>query len=151
MTIQTRVALEAAPETHWLDTGYRVAVTGPGPIGSFVAWVQPNAGPPLHVHYGEDEAIHVLDGAAEFWLDGAVGRLGPGEGIFLPRGIPHTFRVVSPHTARLLGVVTPGGFEGFFAAAAAAGVGPHDGAALQAFGDGWRVEFLSPSPWLARG
>ena len=43
-------------------------------------------------------------------------------------------------------MVTPGGFEGFFAAAAAARVGPHDPAGLAAFGRRWKVEFLGPSP-----
>jgi hypothetical protein len=51
--------------------------------------------------------------------------------------------------ARLLGVVTPGGFEGFFAAAAAAEAGPHDPAGLKALADDWKLAFLGPSP-LAR-
>ena len=33
--------------------------------------------------------------------------------MFLPRGIPHTFRIKSP-VARMLNYITPGGFENFF-------------------------------------
>jgi mannose-6-phosphate isomerase-like protein (cupin superfamily) len=149
MNMQTIIAALAAPETFWLGTRYRIAVAAAGrgqSLGSFFAAVPAGEGPPLHVHHGEDEAIHVIEGAADFWLDGSVTRLTAGQGIFLPRGVPHTFRVTPEAPARFLGVVTPGGFEGFFAAAAAAGAGPHDPAGLAALGETWRVAFLGPSP-----
>lgn len=151
MTVQGPVVAAAAPKIHWLNTTYQVVVAAAQAgraMGSFFAEVQPGEGPPLHLHRGEDEAIHVVDGAADFWLDGAVTRLVAGQGVFLPRGLPHTFRVVSERPGRMLGVVTPGGFEGFFAAAAEAGVGPHDRAALAAFGADWKLEFLGPSPLM---
>jgi hypothetical protein len=39
------------------------------------------------------------------------------ETAFVPRGVEHTFRVLSE--ARMLTILTPGGFEGFFAEMAA--------------------------------
>jgi len=33
--------------------------------------------------------------------------------VYMPRGVPHTFRIQSP-VARLLGVMTPGAFEELF-------------------------------------
>lgn len=33
----------------------------------------------------------------------------------MPRGAPHTFRVVGDRPSRHLVILTPGGFEGFFA------------------------------------
>lgn len=36
-----------------------------------------------------------------------------GDCVFLPRGVPHTYKVLSP-TARWLTLVTPAGFEEFF-------------------------------------
>lgn len=150
MNIQTDIAAPAAPAVRWLGTEYLTAVSSAasgGRFGSFFATVPAGEGPPLHVHDGEDEAIHVLEGAADFWLDGTRSRLVAGQGVFLPRGIPHTFRAPpGARPLRLLGVVTPGGFEGFFAAMAAGGTGPHDPAALQAAANGWRVRFLGPSP-----
>lgn len=148
MNILTDIAAPAAaPTVHWLGTDYTVAVGARGAaIGSFFARIPAGEGPPLHAHHGEDEAIHVVEGAADFWLDGRVTRLVAGQGLFLPRGVPHTFRVTPDGPARFLGVVTPGGFQGFFAAAAAAGAGPQDPAALEAVADRFRVAFLGPSP-----
>ena len=37
-----------------------------------------------------------------------------GDFMFLPRGIAHTFRVVSERPARMLKISLPGGAEGFF-------------------------------------
>jgi quercetin dioxygenase-like cupin family protein len=149
MNMQIGAAVPAAGETYWLGTIYRTTVSvadSGGCLGTFVSQVAAGEGPPLHVHHGEDEAIHVLEGAAYFWLDGRTMRLGAGQGVFLPRDIPHTFRVTADGPARLLGVVTPGGFEGFFAAAAAAGAGPHDMPSLAALAGRWRLEFLGPNP-----
>lgn len=117
-----------------------------GTFGSFLSWAEAGSGPPLHVHEGEDEAIHIIEGAADFWLDGQTTRVEAGQGILLPRGVPHTFRVTADSPARMLTALVPGGFEGFFQAAAVAGVGPHDPGALQALADGFRLRILGRSP-----
>ena len=41
-------------------------------------------------------------------------RLGPGDALFLPRGVPHAQRRVVPGEGRELVILTPGGFEQFF-------------------------------------
>ncbi len=149
MNIQTEIAAPSVTTVRWLATDYAIAVTAAasaGALGTFSALVPAGDGPPLHVHHAEDEAIHVLEGAADFWLDGRVTRLVAGESVFLPRSVPHTFRVTADGPARLLGVVTPGGFEGFFPAAAAANAGPHDPAGLGALAGRFRLAFLGPSP-----
>ena len=55
----------------------------------------------------------MLDGEALFDIDGRITAAGPGTTVFMPRGVPHTFRVLSP-VAVMLGVMTPGGFEELF-------------------------------------
>jgi hypothetical protein len=47
-------------------------------------------------------------------------RIGPGGVVFAPRGIPHPHRRVVPRTGRILTMVTPAGFDGFFRELAAA-------------------------------
>jgi quercetin dioxygenase-like cupin family protein len=71
-------------------------------------------GTPPHVHSREDEAFLVLDGTLAFDVDGEPREAGPGDYVMLPRGVPHAFRVASP-TARFLNIVSPAGFERFFA------------------------------------
>ena len=79
----------------------------------------PGSGPPRHIHAGEDETFILVTGACEFWLDGQVFTKGPGETAFIPRGHEHTFRVIGTEPSRHLVILTPGGFEGFFADMAA--------------------------------
>ncbi|HEU4976949.1 MAG TPA: quercetin 2,3-dioxygenase [Baekduia sp.] len=88
------------------------AATG-GALSVFRATMPEGFGPPRHVHTREDEVFLVLDGKALFDVDDRILTAGPGTTIFMPRGVPHTFRVQSP-VARMLGVMTPGGFEELF-------------------------------------
>jgi hypothetical protein len=55
----------------------------------------------------------VLDGDVCFDLDGDRRAAGPGTTVYMPRGVPHTFRIQSP-VARMLGVMVPGAFEQLF-------------------------------------
>lgn len=77
-----------------------------GPVGS---------GSPYHVHRAEDESFYILEGQLEFFSEGKrfVGEAGGF--VFLPRDIPHGFRVIGTQPARFLIQVTPGGFDGFVA------------------------------------
>ena len=97
---------------------------------------------PAHVHSFEDELFLSLEGEHVIELDGEEHRIGPGESVFAPRGVPHAQRRVVPREGRLLIVTTPGGLEGFFrelAAAESAGtLGPDVYAAASArFGITW--------------
>jgi quercetin dioxygenase-like cupin family protein len=80
----------------------------------------PLADTPAHIHANEDEYFHILEGEHVITVGDEEHRLGPGEGIFAPRGIPHGQRRVEPGVGRHLLVFAPGGFEGFFRHLAAA-------------------------------
>jgi quercetin dioxygenase-like cupin family protein len=68
---------------------------------------------PLHVHYNEDEAFYVLEGAATFFFDGQKTVVESGGYIFLPRGIPHGVRINGSTPATMLIMAMPGnGFVG---------------------------------------
>jgi mannose-6-phosphate isomerase-like protein (cupin superfamily) len=73
--------------------------------------------PPLHRHLVEDEMFHVLSGTAEFRCNGQVFMAGPGDFVFLPVGMPHTFLVGTEEPLHILQMTTPSGFEDFAAAA----------------------------------
>ncbi len=75
--------------------------------------VDKNGEPPPHLHHGEDEAFYVLEGKVTAYVGDTVLDAPRGAFVFAPRGIPHRFTVDSD-VARLLVVITPGGFEGFF-------------------------------------
>lgn len=92
-----------------------VAASTGGRLTIFEQLLPAGSSAPLHVHHGEDEAWYVLDGELLFQVDGTDLHAPTGAFIWAPRGLPHTFRVESDG-ARLLGIVTPGGFEEFFIA-----------------------------------
>jgi quercetin dioxygenase-like cupin family protein len=71
-------------------------------------------GPPPHIHHHEDETFQVLEGEYEFSVAGKTITAKEGTTLFAPRGIPHTYRYVGKTPGRLMTVITPAGFEGFF-------------------------------------
>ncbi len=73
----------------------------------------PGAEPPLHVHEIEDEMFYVLEGRLQAYRGGEEMTLDTGDSAFLPRRVPHTFKIASEF-ARAIVFVTPGGFEGYF-------------------------------------
>jgi mannose-6-phosphate isomerase-like protein (cupin superfamily) len=84
-------------------------------------------GPPLHRH-DFDEAFYVLEGELTFQVVDELVTAGPGELVFAPRGVAHTFANLSDAPARYMLVCTPAGFERYFARMAAerGGVDPPD-------------------------
>jgi quercetin dioxygenase-like cupin family protein len=84
-----------------------------GKLSVFQATMPEGFSPPRHIHTREDEVFLVLEGEAWFDIDGERQLAGPGASVYMPRGVPHTFRVKSS-VARMLGIMTPGAFEQLF-------------------------------------
>ena len=74
----------------------------------------PNGGPPPHIHHREDEMFQVLEGEYEFNVGGRTMIVKKGSTLFAPRGVMHTYRYLGSTPGRLMCVITPSGFEGFF-------------------------------------
>jgi mannose-6-phosphate isomerase-like protein (cupin superfamily) len=92
----------------------RVSAEDSGGAMTVLEEVPPMVDTPLHVHSREDELFYIVEGEHVITLGQREHRLGPGEAIFAPRGIPHAQRRVEPGVGRELVVLTPGGFEQFF-------------------------------------
>jgi quercetin dioxygenase-like cupin family protein len=60
------------------------------------------ASPPLHVHDGLDDSLFVLDGQIVFRRGDEVFLAEPGSWVSVPRGTPHTFRVMGRPARTLL-------------------------------------------------
>lgn len=109
--------MSAAP-LWFLGTLVRPKLTGADTGGRFALWeaVLPrDAAPPVHTH-PQDETLYVLEGSVAAWkgdpAETAAQQCGPGAALFVPGGMPHTFRVDSD-TARVLFLSTPAGIEDF--------------------------------------
>src|SRR5207302_6631068 len=70
---------------------------------------------PLHRHTREDEYSYVVEGRVGALLGDEVMVGGPGDLIFKPRNQWHTFWNAGDEPARLLEIISPAGFERFFA------------------------------------
>lgn len=91
---------------HGRDTGGTISVVESHDV--------PGGGPPPHIHAREDEVFQVLEGEYEWTVAGKTFITQPGATVFAPRGIPHTYRYLGQAPGRLMCVITPAGFEGFF-------------------------------------
>ena len=70
---------------------------------------------PMHVHQHEDEYSYVLEGEVGVQIDDEVLYAKPGDFVFKPRGIWHAFWNRGDEPARLLEIISPAGFERYFA------------------------------------
>jgi quercetin dioxygenase-like cupin family protein len=77
-------------------------------------------GPALHVHPDFEETFYVLGGTLIMRVGDDSHEAGAGTVAVIPRGTPHTFANPSDEPAHTLVLVTPGGFERYFEALAAA-------------------------------
>lgn len=103
---------------EWLGVHYKTILTPEesGGAMSIVDSLSPvGSGPPRHVHHNEDETFVMITGKCKVWIEGIETIVGPGESVFVPRGKEHTFKVIGDEPSRHLVILTPGGFEGFFA------------------------------------
>jgi len=99
-------------------------------------------GPPLHVHRREDEGFFVLEDRYEIRVGDQTITATPGTFAFLPRNIPHLYKNVGTTAARLLVIVTPGGFEKFLAELSLLPPGPPDFAKIAAIARNYELEFV---------
>jgi quercetin dioxygenase-like cupin family protein len=96
---------------HGRDTG--------GVVSTVESHDVPGGGPPPHIHHREDETFQILEGDYEWTVGGKTFIAQKGTTIFAPRGIAHTYRYLGKTPGRLMCIITPSGFEGFFEAVGA--------------------------------
>jgi mannose-6-phosphate isomerase-like protein (cupin superfamily) len=98
---------------------------------------------PLHRHSREDEYSYVLEGRVGALLGEEVVMGSPGDLIFKPRNQWHTFWNAGDEPARILEIISPAGFEHFFAELAdvLADMPEPDPAKLAALGARYGLEF----------
>ena len=99
--------------------GVRFMIWGEDTQGNF-ALVEHPIGPralaaPMHTHRHEDEYTYVLEGEVGVQVGEEVLLARPGDLVFKPRGVPHAFWNPTNEPARALEIISPAGFERYFA------------------------------------
>jgi quercetin dioxygenase-like cupin family protein len=101
------------------STGVRFMIDGNDSSGRFSLVehpMEPRAlAAPLHRHRDEDEYSFVIEGRIGAYLGGEVVFGNGGDLIFKPRNQWHTFWNASDEPARVLEIISPAGFERYFA------------------------------------
>ena len=99
--------------------GVRFMINGMESGGGFSLVEHPMSaralGAPLHRHSREDEYSYVVEGRVGALLGDDVLEGGPGDLIFKPRQQWHTFWNAGDEPARILEIISPAGFEHYFA------------------------------------
>lgn len=105
--------------------GVRFIIDGAESGGGFSLVEHPMSaralGAPLHRHSREDEYSYVLTGRVGALLGDDVVIGSPGDLIFKPRNQWHTFWNAGDEPARILEIISPAGFERYFAELVAMG------------------------------
>jgi quercetin dioxygenase-like cupin family protein len=84
-----------------------------GAFNLFEVTCPPGYATSLHIHYAEDVAVYVLEGALSFFWGSEQMAAVPGSYVYQPRGIPHGFRVEGRMPARMLYLTLPAGLDRF--------------------------------------
>jgi quercetin dioxygenase-like cupin family protein len=79
-----------------------------GALGVSLVTQPPGIATPLHVHSHESEAFYLLDGEMSYQAGDTLHRLTAGSFIYLPKGVPHAFRITGKAPARVLAIAVPG-------------------------------------------
>ena len=86
-----------------------------GAWSMFEGAIAPAFGPPLHLHYHQEEWFQVEEGEFIFEAGGAQYALKPGESILIPRMMAHRFQNTGTSTGQVLILAQPSGtLEQFF-------------------------------------
>lgn len=85
-----------------------------GTLGVSLVLQPPGTATPLHRHTAEAEAMFVLEGHVSYRAGEEVHELSDGCFVFLPRSLPHAFRVRGDRPARMLALSVPGGLMSLY-------------------------------------
>jgi mannose-6-phosphate isomerase-like protein (cupin superfamily) len=107
---------------HLGSLGVRFMLGGDQTGGRFALVEHPlparSLGAPVHTHHDEDEFSFVLEGEIGLQIGDRVLVAGPGTLVTKPRNVPHAFWNAADAPARTLELMSPAGFETYFAAMA---------------------------------
>ena len=118
-TIQHRLRADEGERADFPRLGNRYVLASDATDGRF-ALIEHTLAPralaaPMHTHEREDEYSFVLTGRLGAQIGENLVEAGPGDLVFKPRGVPHAFWNPGDEEARVLEIISPGGFESYFA------------------------------------
>lgn len=86
-----------------------------GALNVGLATVPVGARVPPHIQTREEELFFILEGRYRFSINGEWKDVAPGGMVYIPRGVAHTFEVLGEQPGRHWVLMSPGGFDRFYA------------------------------------
>jgi mannose-6-phosphate isomerase-like protein (cupin superfamily) len=134
---------------HVVGTEISVKISSEDTGGAYTVFegiTPPLSGPPLHCHRSQDEWWYILHGRFRFLVGDEIITAGPGDTVFAPRGMRHTFQNIGTEPGITLTTAIPGGLDEFFeelSAAVPQGSAP-DPVAVRPIFEKYDLELLGP-------
>lgn len=93
----------------WGESGWvsRPSLTGSTALCVMDVTIIPGGGHAFHRHPDQEEIIWVREGRVEQWLEQDVRELGPGEAVFIPKGVVHASFTVGDTEAKIAVILSP--------------------------------------------
>ncbi len=115
--VTTIVSADAAEVVRAYGNEVRFRLTGSQTGGQFTMFTDttpPGGGPPPHFHVLEDEWWFIVEGRAEFFMEGQWQPVAAGGAVFAARHSFHTFKNTGDTSLKTVVHLLPSGFETFF-------------------------------------
>ncbi|MBL0098510.1 MAG: cupin domain-containing protein [Bacteroidetes bacterium] len=74
----------------------------------------PNGGPPLHIHFFQDEWFYIIEGEYLFQVGDEKFQMKAGDTVFLPRNVQHAFIQLTEKGKMIVSYLPAGKMEAFF-------------------------------------
>ncbi len=125
-----RMGREANRETMYFGTLRWLshpASTGAAQITGIDVVIVPDQGHAFHKHPDQEEIIFVVSGKLEQWVEREKRVLGPGDAVFIPKGVVHASFNAGNEDLRLVVIFSPSIGEAGFVSIEMAGEAPWAG------------------------
>jgi mannose-6-phosphate isomerase-like protein (cupin superfamily) len=114
--MQEKAYTISPPSYVFLGVRMDIHLSGEQTDGAFSlieAFMPPGGDGGLHIHFKEDESLHLISGELEVTIGYEKFTLKPGESSFAPRGVQHRLENKGSEEARAFLINTPGTFDPF--------------------------------------
>ena len=101
-------------------------------------------GLPLHIHPYQDEIHYILEGKLRYQISQETFDTSSGDCIYIPKGTPHAWINLQEKPARIIGILIPGGSEGFFKTMSSLPVEQTDSESLTKLAEDYGAKIVGP-------
>ena len=108
-------------------------------------------GLPIHIHRQQDEIHYILKGQLRYQIGEEIFETKSGDCVYIPKGTPHAWINLQQETARIIGILTPGGSEGFFQTMSSLPAEQTDSQSLAKLAEDYGTEIVGPALAISLG